>query len=72
MATDLGSETNGFWFLGQEILPSKVDEQEVYGTALGFSWLEGAGVCGEPFSSAWPLFISGNVTSHPRTQQAPA
>ena len=49
VATDLGSETNGFWFLGQEILPSTVGEQEVYGTALGLSWLEGAGVCGGAF-----------------------
>ena len=24
MAIDLGSETNGFWFLGQGILPGKV------------------------------------------------
>lgn len=24
VATDLGSKTNGFWFLGQEILPDKV------------------------------------------------
>lgn len=37
MATDSGSETNGFWFLGPEILPDKV----VDGKYMAQSWALG-------------------------------
>lgn len=41
VAIDLGSETNGFWFLGQESLPDKVVEEKYMAQswALNSHWL---------------------------------
>lgn len=67
VATDSGSETNGFWFLGPEILPDKV----VDGKYTAQSWALGGrrgrgGGGGEPLSSAWSLFTAGTFPSYPR------
>lgn len=69
VAIDLGSETNGFWFLGQETQPNKVGGWGIHGSPALQLARRGWGVW-EPFSSVWPLFISGLFTSHPKTSKA--
>lgn len=71
MAIDRGSETNGFWFLGQESLPGQVVDGGPHGTVLGVG-AGGGWACGSLPPPPGPCSPRGNLTSYPGVRRAPA